>query len=210
MLTLTYPLDWSWKTTPKWPLTLWNSWIGDVFFHVSWCVQWPNHWIGLEKLPQNDPWHFEIRPLDQKLWRCLFSCQLICTVTSPLDWPWKTTPKGPLICLNLSIGSKVMERSSSMSADVYSDLTIGLALKNYPKMTPHMLKSVHWFKSYGEVFFHVSWCVQWPDHWIGLEKLPQNDPSYAKICPLVPELWCGEWSVLSYSSPLIFHPCGGI
>ena len=110
----------------------------------------------------------------------------------------------------LSIDSKVIERSSFKSADVYSDLTIGLALKNYPKMTPHMLKSVHWFKSYGEVFFHVSWCVQWPDHWIGLEKLPHNDPSYAKICPLVPELWCGEWSVLSYSSPLIFHPCGGI
>ena len=47
-----------------------------------------------------------------------------------------------------------------MSADVYSDLTIGLALKNYPKKTPHMLESVHWFQSYGEVFFHVSCCVQ--------------------------------------------------
>ena len=30
-----------------------------------------------------------------------------------------------------------------MSADVYSDLTIGLTLKNYPKMTHHMLKSAH-------------------------------------------------------------------
>ena len=59
---------------------------------------WSNHWIGLEKLPQNDPWHFEIRPLDQKLWIYSFS----------------------------------------MSADVYNDLTIGLALKNYPKMIPNL------------------------------------------------------------------------
>ena len=44
-----------------------------------------------------------------------------------------------------------MERFSSMSADVYSDLTIGLASKNYPKMTPHMLKSAHWFQSYDVV-----------------------------------------------------------
>ena len=38
-----------------------------------------------------------------------------------------------------------------MSADVYSDLTIGLTLKNYPKMTHHMLKSAHWFQSYDVV-----------------------------------------------------------
>ena len=50
----------------------------------------------------------------------------------------------------------VMEMSFSMSADVYSDITIGLALKNYLERTPHMLESVHWFQSYGEVFFHVS------------------------------------------------------
>ena len=43
-----------------------------------------------------------------------------------------------------------------MSADVYSELTIGLVMKNYPKMTPHMLKSIHWLQSYVEVFFHVS------------------------------------------------------
>ena len=45
----------------------------------------------------------------------------------------------------------VMEMSFSMSADVYSDLTIGLASKNYPKMTPHMLKSAHWLQSYDVV-----------------------------------------------------------
>ena len=72
--------------------------------------------ISLEKLSQNDPWHFEIHPLNQKLWRC----QLMCTVTSLLDLPWKTTPKWLLDCQNPSTGSKVIEMSLSMSADVYS------------------------------------------------------------------------------------------
>ena len=43
-----------------------------------------------------------------------------------------------------------------MSADVYSNLTIGLALKN--KMTTDTLKSVpvHWVRKYGDVFFNFS------------------------------------------------------
>ena len=39
-----------------------------------------------------------------------------------------------------------------MSADLYSDLTIGLGMKNYPKMTPHMLQSAQWFQSYKDFF----------------------------------------------------------
>ena len=70
--------------------------------------------------------HAWICPLVPKLWRGFLPCQLMCTVTSPLNLPWKTTPKRHLICLNLSIGFKVMERSSFMLADVYSDLTIAL------------------------------------------------------------------------------------
>ena len=35
-----------------------------------------------------------------------------------------------------------------MSADLYSDLIIGLVMKNYHKMSPHMPESVHWFLSY--------------------------------------------------------------
>ena len=53
----------------------------------------------------------------------------------------------------------VMKMSDSMSADVYSDLTNGLVLKNYPKMTPDTLKSIHWIRSYVDVFFHVSYSV---------------------------------------------------
>ena len=70
------------------------------------------HWIGIEELPQNDPGHFEIRPLDQK--------------------------------------------SFFMSVDMYSDLTVGLALLNYSKMTLHLSKSIHWIRSYGDMFFPVS------------------------------------------------------
>ena len=40
-----------------------------------------------------------------------------------------------------------------MSADLYSDLTIGLGMKNYPKMTPHMPQSANWFQSYTHFFF---------------------------------------------------------
>ena len=39
-----------------------------------------------------------------------------------------------------------------MSADLYSDLTNGLGMKNYPKMTPHMLQSAQWFQSYKDFF----------------------------------------------------------
>ena len=68
---------------------------------------------------------------------------------------------------NLYIGSEVMEMYFFMAAaDVHSELTIGLALKNYPKMIPNTLKSIHWIRSYGDVFSH---------YWIGLEKIPQND-----------------------------------
>ena len=35
-----------------------------------------------------------------------------------------------------------------MSADLYSDLTIGLGLKNYPILTPHMSKFIHFVESY--------------------------------------------------------------
>ena len=52
------------------------------------------------------------------------------------------------------------------AADVHSELTIGLASKNYPKIIPDTLKSIHWIRSYGDVFSH---------YWIGLEKIPQND-----------------------------------
>ena len=91
-------------------------------------------------------------------------------------------------CLIPCLGSQVTWRSSSMSADLYSDLTIGLDMKNYPKMTPHMFYSMHCFPSYMKVVFNVSWMVQWPHHWIGHEKLPKNDPSNSLFRALVPKL----------------------
>ena len=188
-------------------MTLWMSksvhWIqrySDICFEVSWFVQsqliWPHDWIGLEKLPQNDPLNVKIRPLDPKIQWYLFLSQLICTVivdlTSQLDWPQKTTPKWPFECQNPSTGSKDTVIFILKSADLYShswfDLTIGLALKIYPKMTLCTLDvQIHplfecqnlscgskdtvifIFKS-ADLYTH-SWC----DLTIGL-ALTQNDP----------------------------------
>ena len=49
-----------------------------------------------------------------------------------------------------------MEMSSSISADLYIDHIIGLGMKNYPKLTLHLLKSIQWLPSYGEMFINVS------------------------------------------------------
>ena len=178
----------------EWPTLLGGSKLALDLLVWSVLGPWKSFWTPVS------PFRDELQPSETlkispdtqfgpKLWRGLLPCQLICTVTSSLDWAWKSTPKWPLIYHNPPIGSKDMERSSSMSADLYSDLTIGLGMKNYPKMTPHMPQSTHRFQSYGKVFFQVSWFVQWPHNWIGHEKLPQNDPSYVTICPLVQKLW---------------------
>jgi len=105
---------------------------------------------------------------------------------------FKTTPIMTL--RNPYTGSEVLEMSFSISADVYSDLSIGLALKHYPKVTLDTLKSVHWIRSYGDIFFHVSWYIQWPHHRIGLKKLSQKEPS------------CWNWSTGS-KVIMIFPSC---
>ena len=132
----------------------------------------------------------------QRYSNIFFWSQLICTVTtdltSRLDWPQKTTPKWLFECQNPSTGSKdtviFVFKSADLYSHIWSDLTIGLALKNYPKMTLWMSKSVHWIKRYSEIYFQVSWFVQsyliWPHDWIGLEKLPQNDTLNVQIHPL--------------------------
>ena len=77
----------------------------------------------------------------------------MCTMTVKL-----ALKKYPIMTLKLpkSAGSKETLKSIFMSADVYSDVTIGLALKNYPKMTHKLPKLIHWIRSDGDVFFHIS------------------------------------------------------
>ena len=108
------------------------------------------------------PIRFELQPLEvmkissdwptllrgSKLALDLFVWSVLRPDTQLGDWTWKTTPKWPRICLISCIGSQVIWRSSSMSADLYCDLTIELGLKNYPKMTFHMSKSIQWVQSY--------------------------------------------------------------
>ena len=106
--------------------------------------------------------------------RCLFSCQLICTVTSPLDWPWKTFTKWPPKLWKPSTGSEVMEMCFPCQLICTVTLPLDWPWKNYPKMALGTLKFVHWIRSYGGVFFHVSWCVQWPHYWIDLKMTPDT------------------------------------
>ena len=137
--------------------------------NLGWpCLIWYYDWIGLEKLPQKDSLNVQIHPQDQKIQWYLYWSQLIYTFTADLikllDWLWKTTPKWPFECPILSTGSKDTVTFILKSADLYSrswfDQTIGLALKNYPKMTLWMSKSVHWFKRYSDIYIEVSWFVQ--------------------------------------------------
>ena len=126
----------------------------------------------------------------------LFWSQLICTVTaaliSILDWPWKTTPKWPFECPNPSTGSKDTVIFILKSSDLYSHsryyLMIQSSFRKYHKMNFWMSKSIHWIQRYSDIYFEVSWFVQsqliWSNYWIGLEKLPQNDPLNVQICPL--------------------------
>ena len=119
-------------------------------------------------LPQNDSLIVQIHPVDQKILWYWFWSQLICTVTgdlaSQLDWPWKSTSKWLFECQNLSSGSKDTMIMILKSADLYSHrrfgVTIRLALKNYPKMTLWLSKSVQWIKRYSDNDFEVSWFVQ--------------------------------------------------
>ena len=69
-----------------------------------------------------------------------------------------------------------------MLADLYSDLTNGLGMKNSPKMTPHMLQSAQWFQSYKDFFFIMS-ADLYTDLTIAFasKKIPQKDTSNVQI-----------------------------
>ena len=101
----------------------------------------------------------------------------ILNLISWLDWPWKTTLKWPFECPNPSTVSKDTMKSAELYSQSQLCLTIGFALKNYPKMTLWLSKSVHWIKRYSDIYFEVSWFVQsqliWSNFWICLENYPK-------------------------------------
>ena len=178
-----------------------------VFMLYLWwtCLIWYHDWIGLEKPPQNDPLNVQIRPLYPKIQWSQLNCTVKVNCASRLDSPWKTIPKWPFDCPNPSTGSKDTVIFILKSADLYRHswlfFTTGLALKNYPKMTLWMSKSVHWIKRYNDIYIEVSWFVQsqliWSNYWIGLKKLPQNDSLNVQIHPLDQKIqWCLYWSQL--------------
>ena len=67
-----------------------------------------------------------------------------------------------------------------MSADMYSDLTTGFGMKNYPKMTPHLPQSVHYFQIYG----HFSFRSADLKTYMTIELASKN---YPKMTPHMPE-----------------------
>ena len=57
----------------------------------------------------------------------------------------------PFQCIRISLlFLELWKGRLPLSADVYSFFTIVLGSKNYPKMTPHTLKSAHRVKSYSQ------------------------------------------------------------
>ena len=159
-------------------------------------VSWKNfeEWHGIEHA------QFMVNMLNL-WWTCsiygeyaefMVNMVMINDLTSWLYWPCKTTPKLPFECSNLSPRSKDTVIFIFKSADLYShslsDLMIGLASENYPKMTLWKSKSIHWIKRYSDIYFYVSWFVQSllivPHDRISLEKLPPNDSLSVQICPL--------------------------
>ena len=72
-----------------------------------------------------------------------------------------------------------------MSTDLNSYLTFGLGLTKCPKITLHMLEFIHCSKvrcivnSISADLYTIA---------LSLKNYPKNDPSQAKIHPLVPKL----------------------
>ena len=130
------------KTTPK--MTLRNPYTGsevlemsfsisaDVYSDLTIKLALKNYPKMTHKLPKSLHWFKRYSEINQ------FLCQLMCSVTSPLYWK---TPKWLLNCQNPSTGSKDTVKSIFMSADVYSDFTVWLALKKYSKVTLKLPKS---------------------------------------------------------------------
>ena len=103
-------------------------------------VQWHHSWISLEKLPQNDPWHFEIHPLDQKRsYEDVFFHVSWC-----VQWPAKICWFKRNIEVNFHVSWCVQWCHHWIS------------LEKLPQMTHKLPKLIHWIRSDGDVFFHIS------------------------------------------------------
>ena len=125
----------------------------------------------------------------------------------------------PKMTLWMSKSIHWIQRYHEVSWFVQSQsITTGLALKNYPKMTLWLSKSVHWIKRYSDIYFEVSLFVHKQlivlHYWIGLEKVPQNDPLSVQIHPLDQKIQWSQWlhtavtviTIFSYKSFSLIRP----
>ena len=58
-----------------------------------------------------------------------------------------------ILVLNISFTKTTLVWHILLYSHSWSDLTIGLASKNYPKMTLWMSKSIHWIQRYSDICF---------------------------------------------------------
>ena len=136
-------------------LNLWS--VSSIYDeHAQFMVSMLNLWWACSMYGQHAQFMVSMLNL---WWACSIDGEHAQIMLSMLNL-WKTTPKWLFDCPNPSSGSKDTVIMILKSADLYShswfDIPIGLALKNYPKMTFRLPKSLHWIVSYGHVFFHVS------------------------------------------------------
>ena len=130
------------------------------------CVQvcTSSYWIGLEKPPQNDPLNIKIHPLDQKLeWNfCLKSADLY---SRQLIWPsyWIGPEKLPQ---NDPLNSKICPPDQKLewnfclsqlicTVNSWFDLPNVLGLRNYPRMTPQMVKFINWVRKFDGFYLSI-------------------------------------------------------
>ena len=147
---------------------------GEVIVHISWLGKthllnlWSSWWI----------------PNCQKLWSCVFPCQLMCTVTSscmmctmtsPYDWPWKSTQKWLSTCENPFTGSEDKEMYTGVYCSNLLILfhTIGWIISTFLRKY-YMDFNINNFKDlYFESKFHNLpkfdggfWVITFPKHYL--------------------------------------------
>ena len=101
------------------------------------------------------------------------------------------------------------ERSSSMQSDVPGDLTNGLGMKNYPKLTPHTLKSIYWMINYEEIPFWSADLYCYESNVTTplkvLEELSYIDPSHIKLNSLGRSSLKEKWTKPYQTKPIMIQ-----
>ena len=119
--------------------------------------------LGLKNYPKLTHPVLESAFWFQSYGKVVFHCQLMCTVTSRVDWPRKTTSKWLFKCWNLPTGYWVMVRSSSVVSWCVQRHHEWTGLEKLPQIDPSS----------------VGICLLVPELWWG--RLPLSADVYTDI-----------------------------